>query len=40
LGLAGSDIADEPGGWIAGAIARGRAAARRVVQAESPSTVP
>jgi monoamine oxidase len=38
--LAGSDIAEEHGGWIAGAIASGRAAARRLVQAEAPSTVP
>jgi len=38
--LAGSDIAEEHGGWIAGAIASGRAAARRVVHADSPSTVP
>ena len=38
--LAGSDIAEEHGGWIAGAIASGRTAARRLAQAESPSTVP
>ena len=38
--LAGSDLAEEHGGWIAGAIASGRAAAHRLVQAESPSTVP
>jgi monoamine oxidase len=38
--LAGSDIAEEHGGWIAGAIASGRKAACRVIQAESPSTVP
>jgi monoamine oxidase len=38
--LAGSDIAEEYGGWIAGAIASGRAAACRIVQAESPSAVP
>jgi nicotine oxidoreductase len=38
--LAGSDIAEEHGGWIAGAIASGRAAARRLVHAESPTTVP
>jgi monoamine oxidase len=38
--LAGSDIAEEHGGWIAGAIASGRVAAHRLVQAESPSTVP
>ncbi len=37
--LAGSDIAEEHGGWIAGAIASGRAAACRLIQAESPSTV-
>jgi monoamine oxidase len=40
VALAGSDIAEEHGGWIAGAIASGRAAARRLVQAKSPSTVP
>ena len=38
--LAGSDIAEEHGGWIAGAIASGRTAARRLAQAETPSTVP
>lgn len=38
--LAGSDVAEEHGGWIAGAIASGRAAARRLVEAETPSTVP
>jgi monoamine oxidase len=38
--LAGSDIAEEHGGWIAGAIGSGRAAVRRLVQAEAPSTVP
>jgi len=38
--FAGSDLADEHGGWIAGAIASGRAAARRLVQTEAPSTVP
>jgi monoamine oxidase len=37
--LAGSDIAKEHGGWIAGAIASGREAARRLVEAEAPSTV-
>jgi monoamine oxidase len=38
--LAGSDIAEEHGGWIAGAIASGRTAARRLVQAQAPSAVP
>ncbi|HLM32891.1 MAG TPA: FAD-dependent oxidoreductase, partial [Gaiellaceae bacterium] len=38
--LAGSDLAAEHGGWIAGAIASGRAAAHQLVQAESPATVP
>ena len=38
--LAGSDIAEEHGGWIAGAIASGRTAARRLVQAKAPSAVP
>ena len=38
--LAGSDVAEEHGGWIAGAIASGRAAATRLVRAEAPSAVP
>ncbi|HYM64298.1 MAG TPA: NAD(P)/FAD-dependent oxidoreductase [Gaiellaceae bacterium] len=38
--FAGSDLAEAHGGWIAGAIASGRAAACRLVQTEAPSTVP
>ncbi|MGI8605791.1 MAG: flavin monoamine oxidase family protein [Gaiellaceae bacterium] len=38
--FAGSDLAEEHGGWIAGAVVSGRAAARRIVQAEASSHVP
>jgi monoamine oxidase len=39
VAFAGSDISEKHGGWIAGAIASGRAAARRLVHTESPTAV-